>query len=125
MDRRTVQWNYCATGNRSAPFVYYKQSTVVRRRQGMQGFVPPRAILCSFLTTTILLSPSFFVSIVNVSAAGKPIRSETAGPYSCAAGSEVYGIVHFLPAASQTVAVELVQSGGQRRHFSLQPEIPL
>ena len=67
----------------------------------------------------------FFVSIVNVSAAGKPIRSETAGPYSCAAGSEVYGIVHFVPVASQTVTVELVQSGGQRRHFSLKPEIPL
>jgi hypothetical protein len=67
----------------------------------------------------------FFVSIVNVSAAGKPLRSETAGPYSCAAGSEVYGIVHFPPAAFQTVAVELVQSGGQRRHFSLKPEIPL
>jgi hypothetical protein len=67
----------------------------------------------------------FFVSIVNVSAAGKPLRSETAGPYSCAAGSEVYGIVHFPPAASQTVAVELVQSGGQRRRFSLKPEIPL
>jgi hypothetical protein len=67
----------------------------------------------------------FFVSIVNVSAGGKPLQSETAGPYSCAAGSEVYGIVHFLPAASATVAVELVQSGGQRRHFSLKPEIPL
>jgi hypothetical protein len=67
----------------------------------------------------------FFVSIVNVSAAGKPLRSETAGPYSCAAGSEVYGIVHFAPVASQTVEVELVQSGGQRRHFSLKPEIPL
>ena len=67
----------------------------------------------------------FFVSIVNVSAAGKPLRSETAGPYSCTAGSEVYGIVHFPPASSKAVAVELVQSGGQHRHFSLKPEINL
>ena len=67
----------------------------------------------------------FFVSIVNVSAAGKPLRSETAGPYSCPTGSEVSGIAHFLPVASHAVAVELIESGGRHRHFSLRPEIPL
>jgi hypothetical protein len=64
---------------------------------------------------------AFFLSIVNVSADGKPIHSETAGPYSCPTGQEVYGVVHFLPAtvAGKNVVVELVQSGGSHRRFSL------
>ena len=63
----------------------------------------------------------FFMSIVNVAASGKPIQSETAGSYSCATGQEVYGVVHFKPAtvAGKTVVVELVQSGGEHRRFSL------
>jgi hypothetical protein len=63
----------------------------------------------------------FFLSIVNVAASGKPIQAETAGTYSCATGQEVYGVVHFKPSAvaGKTVAVELVQSGGEHRRFSL------
>ena len=64
---------------------------------------------------------AFFLSIVNISADGKPIHSETAGSYSCPTGQEVYGVVHFSPAvvAGKKVVVELVQSGGDHRRFSL------
>ena len=63
----------------------------------------------------------FFLSIVNVTAGGKPIHAETAGPYACQTGQEIYGVVHFSPkdAAGRSVALELVQSGGGRRRFSL------
>jgi hypothetical protein len=66
-------------------------------------------------------SSPFFLSIVNVAAGGKPILSETAGTYSCPTGQEVYGVVHFSPAAvaGKNVVVELVQSGGEHRRFSL------
>jgi hypothetical protein len=69
---------------------------------------------------------TFFLSIVNVSADGTPIHSETAGPYSCPTGQEVYGVVHFLPAAvaGKKVVVELVQSGGDHRRFSLTADYP-
>jgi hypothetical protein len=64
---------------------------------------------------------AIFLSIVNVSADGKPIHSETAGAYSCATGQEVYGVVHFSPAvvSGKKVTVEWVQSGGDHRRFSL------
>ena len=69
---------------------------------------------------------TFFLSIVNVSADGTPIHSETAGPYSCPTGQEAYGVVHFLPAAvaGKKVVVELVQSGGDHRRFSLTVDYP-
>jgi hypothetical protein len=69
---------------------------------------------------------TFFLSIVNVSADGTPIHSETAGPYSCPTGQEAYGVVHFLPAAvaGKKVVVELVQSGGDHRRFSLTADYP-
>jgi hypothetical protein len=69
---------------------------------------------------------TFFLSIVNVSADGAPIHSETAGPYSCPTGQEVYGVVHFLPSAvvGKSVVVELVQSGGDHRRFSLTADYP-
>lgn len=68
----------------------------------------------------------FFVSIVNVSTGAKPIHSETAGPYSCASGQEVFGIAHFAAeiAAGKIIAVELVQSGGEHRRFALKLPIP-
>jgi hypothetical protein len=67
---------------------------------------------------------AFFLSIVNVSADGKPIHSETAGSYSCPPGQEVYGVVHFIPTAvaGKKVAIELVQSGGDHRRFPLTAE---
>lgn len=66
-------------------------------------------------------SSPFFLSIINVAAGGKPVLSETAGTYSCSTGQEVYGVVHFSPAAvaGKSVVVELVQSGGEHRRFSL------
>ena len=68
----------------------------------------------------------FFVSIVNVSTGGKAIHSETAGPYSCGSGQEVFGIVHFAAeiAAGKIITVELVQSGGEHRRFALKLPIP-
>lgn len=64
----------------------------------------------------------FFLSIINVTAAGKAIPSETAGPYACQAGQEIFGVVYFKPAdvAGKAVSVELIQSGGDRRHFKLE-----
>ena len=63
----------------------------------------------------------FFLSIVNISAEGKAIHSEAAGPYSCPAGREVFGVVHFMPVAvaGKKIVVELVQSGGEHRRFAL------
>jgi hypothetical protein len=63
----------------------------------------------------------FFLSIVNVAAGGKAIHSETAGPFSCPSGQEIFGVVHFAPsdAAGRAVSIELIQSGGDRRHFPL------
>lgn len=63
----------------------------------------------------------FFISIVNVFADGEPIHSETAGPYACRSGQEIFGLVHFTAAeaVSKTIAIELVQSGGERRRFLL------
>lgn len=64
----------------------------------------------------------FFISIVNVTAAKAPIHSETAGPLVCrGGGQEIYGIIHFaLPdVKAKNVAIELVQSGGDRRRFQL------
>lgn len=63
----------------------------------------------------------FFLSIVNVTADGSPIHSESAGPYVCRADQEIFGIVHFpaVKAAGKTIAIELVQSGGERRRFPL------
>lgn len=63
----------------------------------------------------------FFLSIVNVTAAGKAIHAEQAGPYSCPMSQEVFGVVHFLPSlvAGKNVVIELVQSGGEHRRFSL------
>ena len=71
-------------------------------------------------------SGDFFVSIVNVSSAGKAIHSETAGPYSCGSGQEVFGIVHFAAdiAVGKVITVELVQSGGEHRRFALKLSIP-
>ena len=63
----------------------------------------------------------FFLSIINVTVGGAPIHSEVAGPYVCAAGQEVFGIAHFALAdvTGKSVSIELVQSGGDRRRFSL------
>ncbi len=63
----------------------------------------------------------FFLSIVSVWADTAPIHSETAGPYACGAGREIFGVVHFAggDAAGKRVAIELVQSGGERRRFKL------
>jgi hypothetical protein len=63
----------------------------------------------------------FFLSIVNVAAGGKAIHSETAGQFSCPAGQEVFGVVHFTPAdaAGKAISVELVQAGGDRRRFTI------
>jgi hypothetical protein len=63
----------------------------------------------------------FFLSIVNVAAGGKAIHSETAGPFSCPSSQEVVGVVYFSPsdAAGKSISVELVQSGGDRRRFTL------
>jgi len=63
----------------------------------------------------------FFLSILNVTAGGTPVHSEVAGPYVCAAGQEVFGIAHFALAdvTGKSVSIELVQSGGDRRRFSL------
>lgn len=63
----------------------------------------------------------FFLSIINVTVGGAPIHSEVAGPYVCAAGQEVFGIAHFALAdvTGKSVTIELVQSGGDRRRFSL------
>lgn len=66
-------------------------------------------------------SADFFISVVNISQSRKPLPSETAGPYACRAGEEIAGAVHFLSSAvsGRTITVELVQSGGARRRFSL------
>lgn len=66
-------------------------------------------------------SSDFFLSIVSVWADSAPIHSETAGPYACGAGREIFGVVHFAgaDAAGKRVAIELVQSGGERRRFKL------
>jgi hypothetical protein len=71
-------------------------------------------------------APDFFLSVVNVSAAGKPVLSENAGPYACKSGEEIFGVVHFAPAAvvGKRIAVELIQSGGDRRRFSLPVSYP-
>jgi hypothetical protein len=63
----------------------------------------------------------FFLSIINVTVGGAPIHSEVAGPYVCAVGQEVFGIVHFALAdvTGKSASIELVQSGGDRRRFSL------
>jgi hypothetical protein len=68
----------------------------------------------------------FFVSIINVAFGGKAIHSETAGPYSCGSGQEVFGIVHFASdiAAGKVITVELVQSGGEHHRFALKLPIP-
>ncbi len=65
--------------------------------------------------------PDFFVSVVNVYADGTPVPSETAGGYACRGGQEIYGVVHFKAGAvaGKKAAVELVESGGERRRFLL------
>lgn len=66
-------------------------------------------------------SSDFFLSIVNVWANDAPVRSETAGPYACRSGQEIFGVLHFAAgdAVGKKVKVELVQSGGERRRFAL------
>ncbi|MBI5239128.1 MAG: hypothetical protein HY926_01515 [Elusimicrobia bacterium] len=68
----------------------------------------------------------FFLSVVSVSAGGAPVLADTAGPYVCRAGEEIYGVVHLAPeaASGKRLSVTLVQSGGERRRFQLALEYP-